>query len=723
MRGQQLLLQAADRQHLAAQRDLAGHGHIGTHRDAGQHRHQRGRHGNARGRAILGRRSFGHVDVDVALLEHLILDAQASRSRTHHRARRLDRLLHHVAQRTRAGDVALARHERGFDGQQVAAHFRPGEAGHLAHLVFLAGQTEVEATHAQELVQVVRIDLHRRAGFLLQQQLLDHLAADLRDLALQRPHAGFTGVVADDVAQRAFRHLDLATLQTVVLGLLGQQVALGDVDLFVLGVARQPDHFHPVEQRRRDVQRVRRCHEHHVRQVEVHLDVVVLERVVLLRVQHFEQRRRRIAAEIRTHLVDLVEQEQRVTHADLGQALQNLARHRPDVGPAVTADFSLVTHAAQRHAHELAVRRTRHRLPERGLADTRRPHEAQDRRLQLVDALLHCEIFKDALLDLLQTIVILIQHLLGVRQVVVDLALLAPRQTDKRVDIVAHDRCLGRHRRHQLELLEFRVGLLLGLLGHARGLDLLVQLFEISALFAFAQFLLDGLDLLVQVVLALALLHLALDAAADALFHLQDVDLAFQLRQQALQTFGHIEHLEDLLLLLKLDRQMRGDGVGQTTRLVDARQRGQDLRRNLLVQLHVLVELRHDGATQRLGLGRLGRLRADGHRFAMEVRLVVGHGQDVGTLRAFDQHLHGAVRQFQHLQDVGDTTDLVEILVGRLILGGRLLGNQHDALARFHRGFQGLDGFGAPHEQRNHHVREHHHVAQRQQRQANLLSG
>ena len=85
-----------------------------------------------------------------------------------------------------------------------------------------------------------------------------------------------------------------------------------DVDLLVLGVAREADHFHAVEQRRRDVQRVRRGDEHHVRQVEVDLDVVVAEGVVLLRVEHFEQRRRRIAAEVRAHLVDLVEQEQRV---------------------------------------------------------------------------------------------------------------------------------------------------------------------------------------------------------------------------------------------------------------------------------------------------------------------------------------------------------------------------------------------------------------------------
>jgi hypothetical protein len=126
------------------------------------------------------------------------------------------------------------------------------------------------------------------------------------------------------------------------------------LSLLVFGVAGQADDLHPVQQRRRDVHRVGRGHEHHVRQVEVDLDVVVAEGVVLLRVQHFQQRAGRVAAEVHAQLVDLVEQEQRVAGAHLGQALQHLARHGADVGAAVAADLGLVAHAAQRHAHELA---------------------------------------------------------------------------------------------------------------------------------------------------------------------------------------------------------------------------------------------------------------------------------------------------------------------------------------------------------------------------------
>src|SRR3546814_2863902 len=95
------------------------------------------------------------------------------------------------------------------------------------------------------------------------------------------------------------------------LDLLGDEVALCDLDLFILGISGQADDLHAVQQRLRHVERVRRRHEHHVRQVVVDLQIVIVELGVLLRVQHLEQRRRRIATEILPKLVDLVQQEQR----------------------------------------------------------------------------------------------------------------------------------------------------------------------------------------------------------------------------------------------------------------------------------------------------------------------------------------------------------------------------------------------------------------------------
>ena len=71
------------------------------------------------------------------------------------------------------------------------------------------------------------------------------------------------------------------------------------------------------------------------------------------------------------------------------------------------------------------------------------------------------------------------------------------------------------------------MGFFAGFLGQFGLLDLLFQFLKlVTALFSLAKLLLDGLHLLVQIIFALGLLHLPLDPAADALFHLQDANLA-----------------------------------------------------------------------------------------------------------------------------------------------------------------------------------------------------
>ena len=266
-----------------------------------------------------------------------------------------------------------------------------------------------------------------------------------------------------------------------------------------------------------------------------------------------------------------------------------------------------------------------------------------------------------------------------------------------------------------------RVGLLARLLGHARGLDLLLEFFEVGTFFAVAELLLDRLDLFVQVVLALALLHLPLDAAADALFDLQDVDFVLEQLEQLLQALGHRVEIEHRLLGFELERQMRCDGVGQAAGIVDAGDRGEDLGRDLLVELDVLVELLRHRAAQRLDLGRGLARRLNGRHLGHEVLAGVGDVARLGALQALDQHLHGAVGQLEHLQDARHAADGEHVFRARLVLAGGLLCHQHDLAAALHRGFERLDRLGAAHEQRDHHVREHDHVTQRQQRQRDRI--
>ena len=211
-------------------------------------------------------------------------------------------------------------------------------------------------------------------------------------------------------------------------------------------------------------------------------------------------------------------------------------------------------------------------MPQRGLAHTGRSDQAKDRGLEFIYPLLHGEVLKNALLDLVQPIVILFQHHFCLNKIGADLGLFLPRQIDQHINVVAHHCRLGRHRRHQMQLFQFRFGLGARLFGHVRGLDLFFQLVEVGAFLALAQFLLDRLDLFVQVILALALFHLAPHTAADALFDLENVDLALQQAQQMFQAFTHPEDLQHFLFLLEFEREVSGYRVGQAAGIIDAGQ-------------------------------------------------------------------------------------------------------------------------------------------------------
>ena len=94
---QQLLLHAADRQHLALQRDLAGHAHAAAHRTPTEEADQRCHHGDARRRSVLRDGARRDMDVDRLLLEAR-RDTQLGHVRPNVREADLCGLFHDVAQ-------------------------------------------------------------------------------------------------------------------------------------------------------------------------------------------------------------------------------------------------------------------------------------------------------------------------------------------------------------------------------------------------------------------------------------------------------------------------------------------------------------------------------------------------------------------------------------------------------------------------------------------------
>ncbi len=257
------------------------------------------------------------------------------------------------------------------------------------------------------------------------------------------------------------------------------------------------------------------------------------------------------------------------------------------------------------------------------------------------------------------------------------------------------------------------LGLLAGLFRQLGALDLLFEFGEFVLAVFVAQFLLDRLHLLVEIVLALRLLHLTLHPRADALLDLQDGDFTLHQPEDFFQPLGNDGRLQDQLLVGDLDGQMRSHGVGQFGVVLDLLDHADDFRRHFLVEFHIAFEFIDDRARQRFGLDLIARGIRDHRGFRLEIILAIGVAIDLRARGAFDQHLHGAVGQLQKLQHAGERADAKDGVGRRIVVGGVLLGREQDECVRTHDLFERLDGLLAADEERNDHMRENNYVPQR----------
>ena len=167
---------------------------------------------------------------------------------------------------------------------------------------------------------------------------------------------------------------------------------------------------------------------------------------------------------------------------------------------------------------------------------------------------------QETILDLAEPPVILVEHRAGAGQVDVVLRLLLPGQRDEPLEIRPRHRVLRGRLGHLREPVQLAHRLAVRLLRHARRLDLLAQLGQLlAALVAFAQLLLDRLQLLAQVVLPLRLGHLALDLRVDLRPELEDLRLLRERLDQRLQPGLDVRGLEQRL---PLDRGQGGQSGG-----------------------------------------------------------------------------------------------------------------------------------------------------------------
>ena len=190
-------------------------------------------------------------------------------------------------------------------------------------------------------------------------------------------------------------------------------------------------------------------------QVERQIQVMIGEGVVLGRVQHFQQSGGGVAAKIRADLVKLVEQDDRVAAFDAAQGLDDAAGESADVSAAVPSNFRLIAHAAEGDPGEFPAQRVGHAPAQGGLAHAGRSDQAKNGPLDLFAALDDGQELHQAVFDLRQPEMLVIENALGFRKIDLVFRLLRPRQAENPVEIMAGHAIFGSGRGHLLQPLQF----------------------------------------------------------------------------------------------------------------------------------------------------------------------------------------------------------------------------------------------------------------------------
>ena len=380
----------------------------------------------------------------------------------------------------------------------------------------------------------------------------------------------------------------------------------------------------------------------------------------------------------------------------------------------MAADLRLVVHAPQADPRELAAHGAGDRLAERGLADAGRPDEAQDRRLAFGRQLAHRQILDDALLDLLQAVVIRIEDAACLGDVDVLRLGRRPGQLDQRVEVGADHAVFGRRlgRTHQAAQFLARRGLDLG--RHPGLDDRLLEVGQVLLVGAFvAQLALDGSHLLAQQHLALARVERGLGLPADLGRQAQDFQAMGQKLGNLVEPRHQVGGLEDVLLLRRRGVEI-GDGevgqhAGRAGRLHGlaqlrrhARQQVEDFAHLLLQHVEACLDLRR-------GRGRLGEMQAPGQ----QERVAFDELGNAEALDALADQVMAALGAGDVAHDVGDRADAVEVVRPGIVLLGVALQHDDDLALLAHRLLRGRDGRRTAQRDREHDLGKENGVAHR----------
>ena len=263
---------------------------------------------------------------------------------------------------------------------------------------------------------------------------------------------------------------------------------------------------------------------------------------------------------------------------------------------------------------------------------------------------------------------VLVEDLARAVEVEVVLGGVGPRQREDPVEVGADDAVLGGGRRQLLEPRELAAGGLEHLLGQVELLEPRPQLVDLGLL----------------VVASPSSSWIAFscwrrknsrwpfsisDWTCDWIFgaELEDLELAVEDQRDLAQPLLDVDLLEQLLLLLGLEPERRGDEVAERARVVDVRGGELQLLGEVRGEADDAGEEALDVARQRLDLGRLADDVGHVLELADEVRLVLPRLDEPDPLEPLDEDAQRPVGDLDHLVDDRGRADLVQVVPAGLL--------------------------------------------------------
>ena len=166
--------------------------------------------------------------------------------------------------------------------------------------------------------------------------------------------------------------------------------------------------------------------------------------LILFPVQHFQQRRAGVTPIVAAHFIHLIQKQDGIAAAGLGQSRHNPARHSADIGLPMTPDIRLIPDTAQRNSGHFPVQTSRNRISNGCFTYTGRANQAKNLWRHFRRHLTNCDGLQNPLLHLLKAIVIPIQDLFRPGHIQPFLGILIPRQFQNRIQIIAQNSSLRR---------------------------------------------------------------------------------------------------------------------------------------------------------------------------------------------------------------------------------------------------------------------------------------